>query len=416
MSANPIPATPVITQQQRLNNALVAIGQTDPAKVQTLTQLFAQAHAQSVDLLNDQTDSSPQHHILANMQSLQTNGTLLPDPNGALVQNSVTSEGDLLGTLKYESFDPEWAEAAICWVEHFLPGKKAAFSTNPPAVIDMGDDPVSIAIAGDWGTGINYRTDGQPTGAGKVKDLIESLKPDYTVHLGDVYYAGTPSEEQQNFLGIWPAGSEASFALNANHEMYSGAQGYFGNTLTDPQFKAQGGNSYFALQNANWLVIALDTAYHADEISLYQNGNLDQGQCDYVNSLLQTAGSRKIILLTHHNALSTDGTTTLALWGLLSPLLAGREVWWYWGHQHAGVVYADRGNIHMRCAGHGAVPAGAPSGMNPNPNVLWCENSPAADPTYVNRVCNGFVILNLNGNQMTEKFVREDGLTVYPNP
>lgn len=401
--------------QQRLQNALAAIGSDDDPKVQALHQLFDQAQSQTVDLLNGRTTSSPQHHILANIQSLLTNATLLPNQNGALVASSVTSEGDLVGTLKYESLDVEWTEAAICWLEHFPTAQKALFPKNPPPIMAMGSA-VTIAIAGDWGTGISYRTDGQPSGAGKVKDEINNLHPDYTVHLGDVYYAGTQGEEQQNFLGLWPAGGQASFALNANHEMYSGAQGYFGKTLADPQFSAQKSNSYFALKNQDWLVIGLDTAYHADEINLYQNGNLDPGQCAYVTDLLNNAANQKVILLTHHNGLSTDGATTVDLWEQLAPLFAGREVWWYWGHLHAGIVYADRGTIHPRCCGHGAVPAGAPSGLNPNPAVLWYENNLAGDPTYTGRVKNGFVLLSLNESDLTEAFVNEDGMTVYPKP
>ena len=109
--------------QQRLQNALAAIGSDDDPKVQALHQLFDQAQSQTVDLLNGRTTSSPQHHILANIQSLLTNATLLPNQNGALVASSVTSEGDLVGTLKYESLDVEWTEAAICWLEHFQIGR-----------------------------------------------------------------------------------------------------------------------------------------------------------------------------------------------------------------------------------------------------------------------------------------------------
>jgi hypothetical protein len=61
--------------------------------------------------------------------------------------------------------------------------------------------------------------------------------PNYTVHIGDVYFVGTTEEVASNCLGQapantlhgvqWPGGSLGSFALNGNHEMYSRGFGYF---------------------------------------------------------------------------------------------------------------------------------------------------------------------------------------------
>ena len=53
------------------------------------------------------------------------------------------------------------------------------------------------------------------------------LQPHLTIHLGDVYYAGTETEEQQLLVNLWPSGSMGALALNSNHEMYSGGTPYF---------------------------------------------------------------------------------------------------------------------------------------------------------------------------------------------
>jgi hypothetical protein len=178
---------------------------------------------------------------------------VLPTSTGGIAVSTISDEGDLVGKAPYESLDIKWAEAAVRWLENFPPAKKAPFRTHPPTI--TMDPQVSIAIAGDWGTGTTYRTDGLPAPAAKVARQISDRTPEYTVHLGDVYYAGTTSEEQKNFLGLWPSGSVGSFTLNSNHEMYSGANGYF-LALQDDQFRLQGGNSYFVLQNDDWFVPA----------------------------------------------------------------------------------------------------------------------------------------------------------------
>jgi len=43
-----------------------------------------------------------------------------------------------------------------------------------------GGEVVKLAIAGDWGTGTNE--------AYRVAAGISAFTPDYTIHLGDVYY------------------------------------------------------------------------------------------------------------------------------------------------------------------------------------------------------------------------------------
>jgi hypothetical protein len=400
--------------QTRLLNALAAIRKTaTPNQNQMLDFLLNQANSQATSFLNGESSSSPVHNILANVKSLLANAKLLPTPSGGLVASSMSDEGDLVGPSKYESLDFGWTESAACWLEHIPPGNKAVFPTNPPATIPI-EDSVSIAIAGDWGTGFDYRTDKQPAPAQKVAEQIKNIGPTYSVHLGDVYYAGTASEENEKFISLWPEGSKASFTLNSNHEMYSGALGYFNNVLEDPKFAAQKNSSYLAMQNDNWLVIALDTAYHADEIHLYQQGNLDTDQCDFLDGLLNNdTKNRRTILLTHHNGLSVDGVTLTALWGQIAPRFANRELWWYWGHMHAGVVYSDRGNVHPRCCGHGAIPAGAPDSLASNPSAIWYESQQATDLLYSGRVRNGFVLLNLEDRALTETFINEDGVKVF---
>src|SRR5690348_12779607 len=90
-----------------------------------------------------------------------------------------------------------------------------------------GSDRVRISIAGDWGTGTKE--------ADRVAECIRQFNPDFTIHLGDVYYVGDVDEIQENCLGrsnsgykgvIWPDGAVGKFSLNSNHEMYANGNGY----------------------------------------------------------------------------------------------------------------------------------------------------------------------------------------------
>jgi hypothetical protein len=103
------------------------------------------------------------------------------------------------------------------------------------------DDRVKIAIAGDWGTGTDE--------ARMVAAAMENSHPDFTIHLGDVYYVGDGNEVRENFLGEktspyapvkWPMGAKGSFALNGNHEMYADGNGYWRMVLPRMGFKERG--------------------------------------------------------------------------------------------------------------------------------------------------------------------------------
>jgi Calcineurin-like phosphoesterase len=332
----------------------------------------------------------------------------------------VANDGTLLGTGKYESLDPGWAEAFAVWLEH-IPQKKGPFS-NAPQVIQVPDQ-ISIAITGDWGTG-DWRSSSanNPAPAIRVAAQIKASHPDFTIHLGDVYYSGTKDEEDHLLLDLWPHGTRGSFALNSNHEMYSGGTPYFTEALAAPTspFALQQQCSFFALENSNWIVVGLDSAYHSDEMQLYMHGSLgtDDIQLKFLRE--QVAKGKKIIVLTHHNGLTQDGSAPeKAVAG--SPSLyvqimqafpqAATPAYWYWAHVHSGIAYSvQASSTRCRCCGHGALPQGDASKiLKGNPRVEWFENVPANDPDIHQRVLNGFVLLTFDGATMTESFIDEGG-------
>ncbi len=89
-------------------------------------------------------------------------------------------------------------------------------------------EPVTIALLSDWAS--NTKESRQIAQQAGIND--------YSIHLCDTYYVGSENEIAANFDpekgGNWPYGTLGSFAMNGNHEMYSGGQSYF--TRATPRY------------------------------------------------------------------------------------------------------------------------------------------------------------------------------------
>lgn len=325
----------------------------------------------------------------------------------------VTKGGAIFGLGKYEILDIGWVGAFITFLEHLFPWKIESFNTNA-AVIQIPDT-TDIAILGDWGCG-EYDT--KPSPAIQVGQTItNTIKPQYSIHLGDVYYSGTQAEEQQRFLDFWPAGSKGSFSLNSNHEMYSGAKGLYDTLLADPRFNAQQSTTYFALYNTHWRIIGLDSAYYSTEISIYMVGNIKsrhsgaKKQLAFLQEQINLAeeNNQQVIIMTHHNALSEQGDSQEKLWNQVVSLFPNDSgpAYWYWGHLHTGVVYKPVGQTHGRCVGHGGIPGGLSTELESSTHLEWFEKTPMPGSDIL--TMNGFAHIKLDGATITEAFYQQDG-------
>jgi 3',5'-cyclic AMP phosphodiesterase CpdA len=259
---------------------------------------------------------------------------------------------------------------------------------------------------GDWGTGKD--------GAIRVARAIRGTNPDHVVHLGDVYHTGTRKEVEKKFLAILrahgpPKPRTKYWAIPGNHEMFSKGDGYYAKTL--PFCDGQTA-SCFALENAHWRFIALDTAYHDHDIF--------EGQHQWLRNLVRTDPAKKKILISHHQVFSpSDGRPNDA--GLRSTseqLLAGADVFaWFWGHEHRAVIYEQSpafGNYRARCIGHGGkdVSPFKPKAGLPSAPVRTVWEVP--DPNNPARIQNGFALLKLDGAKIEVSYVDETGFEFHP--
>jgi hypothetical protein len=206
--------------------------------------------------------------------------------------------------------------------------------------------------------------------------------------------------------------------------MYSGAQGYFGKGLKAPAFAAQNGASYFAIQSQRWIVIGLDTAYY-DKSPMFQDGALtDDDQINFIRGF--DTANKKVIVLTHHNGTNIEGTAPHGLWDEVTSALGRTPDYWYWGHVHNGIVYSAQSfpaenGAKARCAGHAAIPFGVGYGLMDDTGAnkrsieyfaheLLSSEYSNTDAQQANRVLNGFAMLTLKTDSITEEFIDQTGI------
>jgi Calcineurin-like phosphoesterase len=291
------------------------------------------------------------------------------------------------------------------------------------------DDRVKISLAGDWSTGTDE--------ARIVAAAMEKSEPDFTIHLGDVYYVGDNNEVRENFLGEktspyapvkWPMGAMGSFALNGNHEMYADGNGYWRMVLPRMGLKERGSEwgagqwaSFFCLENKHWRIIGLDTGYNSTRFDWGKVPVLQRSKwlrkttsfkpaCTIPDSLLAwlrtsvnpDGDKRGLILLSHHGPHSAFEAWYQIPARQLAKLIH-RPVIWFWGHEHRLAIYEkfsvkDGIEAYGRCMGHG----GMPVGRGTAPDITDCrwlawDNRRYPSDEELDVGYNGYANLSLNG-------------------
>jgi len=336
-----------------------------------------------------------------------------------------------------------WTDWIRSYVKNRL-GRRHKFNFYLPGRADRGIYPlksadggarVRMALTGDWGSGTDE--------ARRVGRQMAESHPDFTIHLGDIYYVGSLAEVNEHFLGVdnphndytpctWPAGRVGSFALNGNHEMYALGDAYFELLLPQmgmhwPRSRQQA--SFFCLENDDWRVIALDTGYNSIGRPIIENilrptGRLEDALVEWLRDDVKLGARgdhRGIVLLSHHQYYSAFDEWYLKPAQQLAEFIK-RPVVWFWGHEHRMIVYGAHslgGGItaHGRCLGHGGMPVDR---FNPDRPLrhrecppLFVDNRPFPNDEGIDVGYNGYGIVDFEGRELKVDYCDLTGAVVY---
>jgi hypothetical protein len=283
-------------------------------------------------------------------------------------------------------------------------------------------DDARIVVVGDWGTGEGLADEV----AARMREAITDVgdREVHVVHLGDIYYAGTPAEARARFLDHWPvADSEEhpSWCLNGNHDMYSAGRGLTEVVLTDPRFAAQRTTrgaitTEFLLANRHWSLIGLDTSWKFRVRDPRGGaGHLSRRQARWVTRHVQDHPEQRTMLFSHHQPITWGDDDVEPIGNLLDrtrPLRdAGRITGWLWGHEHKLIAYgAHSGLGYATCMGHGAILETPPE--KPHPGEFTATFT---DPEGLTWRMPGFAVLDLDGPTMRVRYLDKDGHAWRPD-
>jgi hypothetical protein len=269
------------------------------------------------------------------------------------------------------------------------------------------------------------------------------------IHLGDIYYSGTPNECQKYFLDVIDAVFDRTgaagttplpvYTLTGNHDMYCGGVGYYAllpELNPSPPFAAEQAQpaSYCALRSPDgaWQLLLMDTGLHDhDPFTVSKDVTYlepDEEACHSDKIERFNRGGGRTLLFSHHQLFSAfsgigDYASRPADQQALNPQLytsfqrfqeAGEIAGWFWGHEHNLCVYQpSRGLVKGVCMGHAAIPVFLDD--NPYTPLSGVTDAPRlvaspADPSKGLQLgperdvyAHGFAILKLDDDQRTAK-------------
>lgn len=325
-------------------------------------------------------------------------------------------EGEVIGPPavrlfgRFEKTDIRWVSSMI-W-HHIRRGGNGKHPFNPEPATATLPERCRLVIVGDWASGLPRARAVADQMREELLDAEKTGVEAHAVHLGDTYYSGLPGEIRDRLLKWWPVHPDeadrfGSWALNGNHEMYSGGYGYFDHLLTDPRFARQAESSWFVLDHPAFRFVCLDTAW--DETGLHDKRDdcgLQDPQGQYVGRLAKE-GERRMVMFSHHPLFSGDEPDHYLKNKVSTALETGRVHAWFWGHDHVAEAYKEANRVkYPRCVGHGGIPVH--KRILPSPKLLWREDSSKWDGIEWWTVF-GFAVLDVDGPNITVRYLTENG-------
>ncbi len=219
-----------------------------------------------------------------------------------------------------------------------------------------------IILLGDWGTSCADATE-------LLRQLLAqcgTTPPACIIHLGDIYYAGTQTEVDNNFYNVIRntlGYTGPVFTIPGNHEYYDFGDGYFYlidklNSHVPGSVSAVQSASYFCLRTDDnrWQFLGLDTGYNdSGNYTTYMEppapdlkSHLD---VSWAQDKLQQFGG-KTIMLTHHQLFSRsaeymnsdpfgEDCANPYLYSYFGNFMGNHIAAWFWGHEHSFALFEN---------------------------------------------------------------------------
>ena len=320
---------------------------------------------------------------------------------------------EALGLTPFQEGDPRYAAG-------YLYARLVAAASHSPV---FPDEPARATIApksrvvlfGDWGSGVPRAQ----TLANSIKALLAAA-PDregHAVHLGDVYFAGFADEYRDRVLPYWPGAPGRSWNIAGNHDVYSGGADYLSSMIGAPIMSAQQGAAWFVLENENWQILGLDSAFDPPDLQ-GSRGRLAGNQAAIATQIRRENSQKGGILLTHHQPFNTPGGDfdihSHEMIHQLRPMIySGLVKAWFWGHEHDCVVYKPWTNVEYCClTGHAGVPAKfKQQSLDSVTRFRWQDSIRKWHGHYATM---GFTVLDFDGPTLEVSFYNESGIPQLP--
>ena len=332
--------------------------------------------------------------------------------------------------------DAKWVQTITEYLGYFGPsGDQRAIPYIRPAAVGTKVIPIKagarIGLIGDWGTGA------EP--ARRVLRQLKAESPDILIHLGDIYYSGTPAECRFNFEEIANSVFDRAtshlpvYTLAGNHDMYSGGLGYYDliRRLNAPPMTQPA--SFFCLraEDESWQLLAMDTGQHdhTPNPSHPEPTYVDQDEVDWHEQRIREFPG-KTILLSHHQLFSAFSSVAPAAERGREPCFnprlkaafdqlrgTGKTIAaWFWGHEHNLCIYETHlGLSRGRCLGHSAIPVFSQDnpydvldGIDDPPKITKRTKLSVRDNIYAH----GFAVLALGKTKVDVDYFEDIGGTV----
>lgn len=291
--------------------------------------------------------------------------------NAQLEGDAAKADGLATDIRKYSTLDLSgWATCLTTYTEYYAKYKTATYHDWTEegghdwnySVIDWQlPNDAKVLMLGDWGTGLS-------DAVSMVEQALTEYQIDAIIHLGDIYYSGTPSECQAHFVdalhGLFEKlGLESIpvFAIPGNHEYYAAGRGFYDKILpliNEGRSDCLQPASYFCLRTADgaWQFLGMDTGIHDNnpytEFAPTGTGpRLVPSEAEWhLEKIDQFSG--KTILLSHHQLYSANNNINGSASGLPEYMNEGlletfrskfstKISAWFWGHEHNYVLFKD---------------------------------------------------------------------------